>query len=183
MTGAVLSRDMTPDEFKAWYARLKAIDPTLTDTKLAKALDVDQPRIGKWRRGDVGISGYLQLALERLEQIMIEERQPKPAPKKRTGRRRPPDHGGAVCEDCGLRHAPGDTSRCIEGHGDDPPTTRAAAAEQRDRLIQAVTMLGGLERFAQCPVCQADRTNGEWHDDDCPMVAVATRAAAAEGER
>lgn len=70
-------RDMTPAEFQQWYDRLKRIDPTLTDTKLAKALDVDQPRIGKWRRGTVAISGYLHLALERLEQLMIEERRPK----------------------------------------------------------------------------------------------------------
>lgn len=93
MTEAVLSRDMTPDEFKDWYERLKRIDPTLNHTTLAKRLDVDQPRIGKWLRGKdnggVAISGYLHLALERLEQIMIQEQQAKAAtPKPR--RRRPP---------------------------------------------------------------------------------------------
>lgn len=44
------------------------------------------------------------------------------------------------------------------------------AAEQRDRLIQAIRVLGGVERFAQCPVCLAERTNGEWHADDCPVI-------------
>lgn len=38
---------------------------------------------------------------------------------------------------------------------------------QRDRLIQTVAVLGGAERLAQCPVCLADRTQGEWHVDDC----------------
>lgn len=85
MTSVLPSVDMTPEEFQAWYARLKAIDPTLTDGKLAKRLDVDQPRIGKWRRGDIGISGYLHLALERLEQIMIEERKPKRRARQQTG--------------------------------------------------------------------------------------------------
>lgn len=77
MSEVLLSPDMTPEEFKAWYARLKRVDPSLNHTKLAERLDVDQPRIGKWLRGDVKLSGYLHLALERLEQIMIEERQPK----------------------------------------------------------------------------------------------------------
>lgn len=77
MTVVVLSPDMTPDEFQRWYDRLKAIDPGLTHAKLAERLNVDQPRIGKWSRGEVKISGYLHLALERLEQIMIQERRPK----------------------------------------------------------------------------------------------------------
>lgn len=42
--------------------------------------------------------------------------------------------------------------------------------EERDRLILAVNVLGGVEHFVQCPCCMADRTNGEWHSDDCPMV-------------
>lgn len=41
---------------------------------------------------------------------------------------------------------------------------------QRTNLILAVKTLGGVERFAQCPVCLADRTNGEQHDEICPMV-------------
>lgn len=82
MVTVLLSPDMTPEQFKTWYARLKAIDPKLTDNKLAKRLDVDQPRIGKWRRGEVKISGYLHLALERLEQIMIEEQKPKGRPRR-----------------------------------------------------------------------------------------------------
>lgn len=82
MTSVLLSPDMTPDEFKAWYDRLKTIDPTLTHASLAKRLDVDQPRIGKWMRGTIDIMGPLRLALERLEQIMIEEQRPR--------KRRPP---------------------------------------------------------------------------------------------
>lgn len=77
MTQVVLSPDMTPDQFRARYERLKVIDPKLTHAKLARRLDVDQPRIGKWLSGKVAISGYLHLALERLEQIMIEESKPK----------------------------------------------------------------------------------------------------------
>jgi transcriptional regulator with XRE-family HTH domain len=63
---------MTPEEFRQWYDRLG-----LSQRQLAKRLDVDQPRIGKWLRGEVKISGYLYLALERLEQILAEERKPK----------------------------------------------------------------------------------------------------------
>lgn len=80
MTGVIVSPDMTQDEFRQWYDRLKRLDPKLTHAELAKRLDVDQPRIGKWLAGKVKISGYLHLALERLEQIMIEERR---RPKKR----------------------------------------------------------------------------------------------------
>jgi hypothetical protein len=87
MTSVLLSPDMTPKEFQAWYDRLKAIDPKLSDNKLAKALDVDQPRIGKWRRGEIKIMGPLRLAFERLEQIMIAERdanlKPPPSPRRR----------------------------------------------------------------------------------------------------
>lgn len=39
------------------------------------------------------------------------------------------------------------------------------------RLRGAIKALGGVEHFAQCPSCMADRTNGEWHSDDCLMVA------------
>lgn len=89
MTGVILSPDMTPEEFQVWYDRLKTIDPDLNHTKLARRLEVDQPRIGKWLRGKenggIAIMGPLRLALERLEQIMIEEQQPpKPGrPRKR----------------------------------------------------------------------------------------------------
>lgn len=41
---------------------------------------------------------------------------------------------------------------------------------ERDRLIDAVKTLGSFEHFAQCPVCLADRTNGEWHANDCPAI-------------
>jgi hypothetical protein len=77
MTDVLLSRDMTPAEFQTWYDRLKRIDPSLNHTKLADRLDVDQPRIGKWLRGDVKIAGYLWRALRDLEREMIEEQQPK----------------------------------------------------------------------------------------------------------
>lgn len=77
MTTVLPSPDMTKEEFQAWYTRLKAIDPKLTHARLAERLNVDQPRIGKWLAGKVTIGGYLHLALERLEQIMIEERKPK----------------------------------------------------------------------------------------------------------
>jgi hypothetical protein len=83
-------RDMTKEEFRQWYDRLKRIDPDLTYTKLAQRLDVDQPRVGKWMSGKVAISGYLWLALERLEQILIEERKPK-----RRAPRRPRGEGGS----------------------------------------------------------------------------------------
>jgi hypothetical protein len=81
-------RDMTPDEFRARYDRLKTIDPTITHARLAKLLDVDQPRIGKWMRGEVKISGYLWRALRDLERELLEAQ----APKKR---RRQRGAGGA----------------------------------------------------------------------------------------
>jgi hypothetical protein len=68
---------MTPEEFRSWYERLKAIDPSLNDTKLAHKLDVDQPRIGKWRRGEVKIAGFLWRALEHLEAELRREQAPK----------------------------------------------------------------------------------------------------------
>lgn len=83
MTDVLLSRDMTPEEFRGWYDRLRAIDPGLTHTKLATRLDVDQPRIGKWLKGKVAISGYLWRALEHLAAELEAERKPK--------KRRPPN--------------------------------------------------------------------------------------------
>ncbi len=65
-------RPMTPDEFRVWFSRLG-----LSQAQLAKRLDVDQPRIGKWLRGEVKISGYLWRALEHLEAEMARERRPK----------------------------------------------------------------------------------------------------------
>lgn len=67
---------MTPDEFRQWYERLRAIDPTLTHASLARRLGVDQPRIGKWLRDEVKISGYLWRALEHLEAELERERRP-----------------------------------------------------------------------------------------------------------
>jgi hypothetical protein len=87
-----LERDwMTPAEFRAWYERLKQIDPKLTHARLGEHLDQHQSTITRWmndkpgtgRPGDEGKGrriehgAMLQLALERLEQILIEERKPK----------------------------------------------------------------------------------------------------------
>lgn len=64
---------MTPEEFRVWYDRLG-----LKQAELAQRLDVDQPRIGKWLRGDVAISGYLWRALEHLEAELKRERKRRP---------------------------------------------------------------------------------------------------------
>ena len=93
MTVVVLSPDMTPKQFKAWLVRLREIDPSLSNGKLAKRLKVDQPRIGKWERGEIAISGYLHLALERLEQILIEERKLKRNRRARTSSAAPGREG------------------------------------------------------------------------------------------
>ena len=42
--------------------------------------------------------------------------------------------------------------------------------EERDRLRGAVRNTGSLGALAQCPSCLAERTNGERHEDDCPLV-------------
>lgn len=39
------------------------------------------------------------------------------------------------------------------------------------RLRRAVVMLG-LDRLGQCPGCEADRTNGEWHKDGCSLLPI-----------
>jgi hypothetical protein len=49
---------------------------------------------------------------------------------------------------------------------------------ERDRLRHALAV-GGLEAMAQCPSCGAERTNGERHDDACPLM----RALQAELDR
>jgi transcriptional regulator with XRE-family HTH domain len=67
---------MTPDEFKGWMARLG-----LTQVQIAERLETTQPTVSKWVRGQHEIPGHLRLALERLEQILAEER--------RSRRRRP----------------------------------------------------------------------------------------------
>lgn len=77
MTDTMAPRDpqwrlMTPDEFRVWFDRLG-----LSQAQLAKKLDVDQPRIGKWLRGEVKISGYLWRALEHLEAEMTRASKPK----------------------------------------------------------------------------------------------------------
>lgn len=44
-------------------------------------------------------------------------------------------------------------------------------AEERDRLVRALYMVGNVELLAQCPCCLAERTNGEHHDADCALGA------------
>lgn len=41
---------------------------------------------------------------------------------------------------------------------------------ERDRLRSTVRATGVLGALAQCPSCLAERTNGEWHEEDCPLV-------------
>jgi hypothetical protein len=41
---------------------------------------------------------------------------------------------------------------------------------QNQRLIGALRVTATVAILAQCPVCLAERTNGEWHDEDCPLV-------------
>jgi DNA repair exonuclease SbcCD ATPase subunit len=43
-----------------------------------------------------------------------------------------------------------------------------ATAEEVVRLRHAV--VHGLGAIAACPSCGAERTNGEQHDDDCPLL-------------
>lgn len=80
---------MTPDEFRHWMTRL-----SLTQVQIAERLETTQPTVSKWLRGQHEIPGHLRLALERLEQILIEERRPKK-------RRRPgqPGPGGAAARE------------------------------------------------------------------------------------
>lgn len=75
----------------------------------------------------------------------------------------------------------------------DPPSTQieyaykagyqAAAAErdaarreverlthQNQRLIGALRVTATVAILARCPVCLAERTNGERHDEDCPLL-------------
>lgn len=58
-------RDMTPAEFRVWFARLG-----LTEKELARRLDVTQPTINRWLSGPPQgrkPPGYLWRALEHLE--------------------------------------------------------------------------------------------------------------------
>lgn len=41
-------------------------------------------------------------------------------------------------------------------------------------LREVVVQSGILERLGRCPSCKAERTNGEQHDDDCPLMKIAT---------
>lgn len=92
MAPTSLERDwMTPEEFRTWYERLKAIDPRLTHAELGRRLDHNQSTITRWMNDNPGRGksedegkgrriehgAALQLALERLEQILIEEQKPK----------------------------------------------------------------------------------------------------------
>ncbi len=87
---------MTPDEFRAWFERLKAINPKLTHARLGEYLEVTQPTITRWISDKPGDSSrriehgrMLQLALERLEQKLKDERRPK------SKRRRPSSAEGS----------------------------------------------------------------------------------------
>lgn len=46
-----------------------------------------------------------------------------------------------------------------------------ALREERDRLLTMVVRTGVVERFAQCPCCFAERTNGEQHEEWCDVLA------------
>jgi len=54
-------------------------------------------------------------------------------------------------------------------------TEQQPPQDERSRLITALRLVGGLELLAQCPVCLAERTNGERHDDNCALVASARK--------
>jgi DNA-binding transcriptional regulator YiaG len=69
MAPASLERDMTPEEFRAWYARLG-----LPESELARRLDVKQPTVNRWRSGERTPPGYLWRALEHLEAELKRER-------------------------------------------------------------------------------------------------------------
>lgn len=42
---------------------------------------------------------------------------------------------------------------------------------ENERLQGALARTGGIAMLAQCPSCMAERTNGERHDEDCPIIA------------
>ena len=43
-------------------------------------------------------------------------------------------------------------------------------SEERDRLRHALVTRGSLDHLAQCPSCLAERTNGERHEESCPLM-------------
>lgn len=45
--------------------------------------------------------------------------------------------------------------------------------DENERLRGALARTGGVAMLAQCPSCLAERTNGERHADDCPIIAQA----------
>jgi predicted transcriptional regulator len=69
MSTMVPERDMTPEEFQGWYARLG-----LKQVDLAEKLDVDQSQISRWLNGKSAPPGYLWRALEHLEAEMQRRR-------------------------------------------------------------------------------------------------------------
>jgi DNA-binding transcriptional regulator YiaG len=72
MAPASPERDwMTTDEFKAWFARLG-----LSESELARRLDVTQPTINRWSTGQRKPPGYLWRALEHLEEELERRRRP-----------------------------------------------------------------------------------------------------------
>lgn len=68
----VPERDMTPAEFREWFARLG-----LAEKELARRLEVTQPTINRWLSGPPQgrtPPPYLWRALEHLESELLKER-------------------------------------------------------------------------------------------------------------
>jgi transcriptional regulator with XRE-family HTH domain len=69
---------MTPEEFRSWFVRLG-----LSQSELGRRLDVKQPTISRWLETDpekqrkIEHGSMLRLALERLETVLEDERNPK----------------------------------------------------------------------------------------------------------
>lgn len=71
MTDATMvpERDMTTDEFNAWFRRLG-----LSEKELAQKLETTQPTINRWTTGQRKPPPYLWRALEHLESELRRQR-------------------------------------------------------------------------------------------------------------
>jgi hypothetical protein len=67
--------------------------------------------------------------------------------------------------DCSLKQAQDSIRRWNEDGG----MARQNVAGELALLRSAVVAVG-IDRLEGCPSCGADRTNGEWHRDDCPLL-------------
>jgi DNA-binding transcriptional regulator YiaG len=67
-----IEREMTTDEFNAWYKRLG-----LPEKELAQRLDVTQPTINRWLSGRRTPPPFLWRALEHLEAELRAPRRPR----------------------------------------------------------------------------------------------------------